>query len=64
MADPKVNINQTVNVELKENVKGIGKEFELLNQKGNNFHFALIAGVTKTILEKPIVNPAQLTLDF
>jgi len=32
--------------------------------KNNNFHFALIAGVDKSILSKPITNQAQLTLDF
>ena len=32
--------------------------------KTNNFNFALIVGVNKSILEKPIVHHAQLTLDF
>ena len=30
----------------------------------NNFHFALIVGVDKSILEKPLVRQTQLTLDF
>ena len=32
--------------------------------KNNSFHFALIIGVDKSILSKPITNQAQLTLDF
>jgi ferrochelatase len=32
--------------------------------KSQDFHFALIVGVDKEILSKPIVNQAQLTLDF
>jgi len=32
--------------------------------KENTFNFALIVGVDKAILEKPIINQAQLTLDF
>lgn len=32
--------------------------------KNNNFHFALIVGVDKSILNRPIVYPTQLTLDF
>ena len=32
--------------------------------KENNFHFALIAGVDKEILSKPITNQTQLTLEF
>jgi len=32
--------------------------------KGNTFNFALIVGVDKTILDRPIVNQAQLTLEF
>ena len=30
----------------------------------NSFHFALIVGVDKSILEKPLVRQTQLTLDF
>ena len=32
--------------------------------KQNSFHFALIAGVDKSILSKPLSSPVQLTLDF
>ncbi|MCW8895163.1 hypothetical protein [Sulfurimonas sp.] len=32
--------------------------------KNNNFHFALIVGVDKSILNRPIINQTQLTLDF
>jgi len=32
--------------------------------KGNSFHFALIVGVNKSILSKPVTNQAQLTLEF
>jgi ferrochelatase len=32
--------------------------------KKNNFHFALIVGVDKSLLEKPLVRQTQLTLDF
>jgi len=32
--------------------------------QSNNFHFALIVGVDKSILEKPLVRQTQLTLDF
>lgn len=32
--------------------------------KNNNFHFALIAGVDKSILNKPLSNQMQLTMDF
>ncbi|MCD6173520.1 MAG: hypothetical protein J7J96_06985 [Sulfurimonas sp.] len=32
--------------------------------KNNSFHFALIIGVDKSILSKPITNQAQLTLNF
>ena len=32
--------------------------------KNNFFHFALIVGVDKSILSRPIVNQTQLTLDF
>jgi ferrochelatase len=32
--------------------------------KKNNFHFALIVGVDKSILAKPLVKQTQLTLDF
>ena len=32
--------------------------------KNNSFHFALVVGVDKTILSKPIVTQAQLTLEF
>jgi len=41
-------------------------ENEILNiLKSNNFHFALIVGVDKSILSKPIVNQAQISLfDF
>ena len=41
-------------------------ENEILNiLKSNHFHFALIAGVDKSILSKPLVNQAQISLfDF
>ncbi len=32
--------------------------------KSNTFHFALVVGVDKSILDKKIVNQTQLTLDF
>lgn len=32
--------------------------------KNSSFHFALIVGVSKSILNKPITNQKQLTLDF
>ena len=32
--------------------------------KANHFHFALIVGVDKSILSKPLTNQTQLTLDF
>ncbi len=32
--------------------------------KNNTFHFALIVGVDKSILSKPLVNQKQLTLEF
>ncbi|MEN4045162.1 hypothetical protein MLC52_06350 [Sulfurimonas sp. NW15] len=32
--------------------------------QANNFHFALIVGVDKSILEKPLIRQTQLTLDF
>ncbi len=32
--------------------------------KNNSFHFALIVGVDKSILSKPLTNQTQLTLDF
>lgn len=32
--------------------------------KSNDFHFALVVGVDKKILSKPIANQAQLTLEF
>lgn len=32
--------------------------------KNSNFHFALVVGVDKAILSKPITNQAQLTLEF
>ena len=38
------------------------KIFDIL--KNNTFHFALIAGVDKSILSKPIANQIQLTIDF
>ncbi|WP_297441231.1 hypothetical protein [Sulfurimonas sp.] len=32
--------------------------------KANSFHFALLVGVDKSILDKPLVKQTQLTLDF
>ena len=40
-------------------------ENEIINiLKNNNFHFALIVGVDKSILSKPLVNQKQLSLEF
>tara|TARA_Y100000034_G_scaffold84223_1_gene100847 strand:- start:206 stop:1945 length:1740 start_codon:yes stop_codon:yes gene_type:complete len=68
MADPKANINQTVNVELKENVKGVGKEFDLLNQKGNNFHNILTSIGTRLEgnleVTRKIADEVNKDLDF
>ena len=48
-----------------ENVFRYEKENEITQiLKNNSFNFALIIGVDKTILEKPIIHQAQLTLDF
>ena len=48
-----------------ENVFRYEKENEIIQiLKSNSFNFALIIGVDKTILEKPIIYQAQLTLDF
>jgi len=48
-----------------ENVFRYEKENEITQiLKNNSFNFALIIGVDKTILEKPIIYQAQLTLDF
>ena len=68
MADPKANINQTVNVELKENVKGVGKEFDLLNQKGNNFQNILTSIGTRLEgnleVSRKIADEVNKDLDF
>ncbi len=41
------------------------KESEIINiLKGTKFHFALIVGVDKSILNKPLSNQTQLTLNF
>ena len=48
-----------------ENIFTYKSEKEIINiLKNNVFHFALIVGVDKSILNRPVVNQTQLTLDF
>jgi len=48
-----------------ENVFRYEKENEIIQiLKRSSFNFALIIGIDKSILEKPIVHQVQLTLDF
>lgn len=48
-----------------ENIHTYKNEKEILSiLKNSNFHFALIVGVDKSILNKPITNQKQLTLEF
>ncbi len=47
------------NIYVYENEENI---FTIL--KENNFHFALVVGVDKSILNQPATNPTQLILDF
>lgn len=51
--------------EENENIFTYNNEEDIINiLKTNSFNFALIAGVTKSILNRPIVIQKQLTLDF
>ncbi len=48
-----------------ENIFLYKNENEIKNiLQSNSFHFALIVGVNKSLLEKPLVRQTQLTLDF
>jgi len=48
-----------------ENVFGYKNEKDIINiLKSNSFHFALIAGVDKSILNKPLSKQTQLIMDF
>jgi len=48
-----------------DNVLAYKNEKEIVNLlKNSSFHFALIVGVDKSILSKPLSNPKQLALDF
>ena len=48
-----------------DNVLTYKNEKEIVNLlKNSSFHFALIVGVDKSILSKPLSNPKQLALDF
>lgn len=57
-----------LSIKMQEHEKNIftyKNEKDIINiLKGNNFNFALIAGVDKTILNKPLSNQTQLTMDF
>ncbi len=51
--------------EESENIFTYKKESEIINTlKGVKFHFALIVGVDKSILSKPLTNQTQLTMDI
>lgn len=56
------------NIKTSEDVKNIftyKNEKDIISiLKSNNFNFALIAGVDKTLLSKPLSNQTQLTMDF
>ena len=55
----------SVEYENNENIFLYKNEKDIIDiLKNNSFHFALIAGVDKSILDKPLPNQAQLTLDF
>ena len=55
----------TLQYKENENIFKYKNENEIVNILGRNrFNFALIVGVDKSILDKPIVNQTQLTLDF
>ena len=49
----------------KDNIFGYKNDKDIIEiLKSNNFHFALIAGMNKSILKKPLSNQTQLTMDF
>ena len=51
--------------EENENIFSYHNEKDIINiLKNNHFHFALIVGVDKSILNKPLSNQTQLTLNF
>jgi len=48
-----------------ENIFIYKHEKEIINiLRQQNFHFALVVGVDKSILNKPLVKQTQLTLNF
>lgn len=58
-------IPSTIKKESDENIFSYNNEKDIINiLKSNNFHFALIVGVDKSILNKPLSNQTQLTLNF
>ena len=51
--------------DISENVFTYKNEKDIINiLKNSSFHFALIAGVDKSILNKPLLKQAQLIMDF
>ena len=55
----------TLEYEKNENIFEYKSKKDIVNiLKDNRFNFALIVGVDKSILDKPLVNQTQLTLDF
>ena len=58
-------IPNTSECEMSEDIYMYKNEKEILNiLKSSSFHFALIVGVDKSILSKPLAYQTQLTLDF
>ena len=58
-------ISHTDKYDDHKNAYGYKNQKEIVEiLKDKNFHFALVIGVDKSILSKPITNQAQLTLDF
>ena len=53
------------NYQKHDNILVYKNEKEIVNiLKSNNFHFALVVGVNKSILSKPLINQKQLALNF
>ncbi|NPA59624.1 MAG: hypothetical protein GXO30_04045 [Epsilonproteobacteria bacterium] len=55
----------TLNKDEDKNIITYKHEKDILNiLKNNSFHFALVVGVSKIILNKPLTNQKQLTIEF
>ena len=55
----------TIKLQESKNLFSYKNEKDIINiLKNSSFHFALIAGVNKSILNKPLSNQTQLTMDF